>query len=189
MKKRLDDKGFSLIELIIVLAIIAILSAAGFSMMGMMTGKYARQAAMDVESALSSLRTSTLTKSKGDPYDVWMAIRSDGSNLWVDIGKGSIDSSYDFSTFPTGYTGTYSEQLIGNVSRVTIVGEDTEGNTVEISRSNPTGVIKLGIKRSDSSFLPVEGAASTDFWKTIKFSQGVDYTLTLSHLTGNYTLN
>ena len=65
--KCINDKGVSLVELIIIIAIMAVLSTGLISMIGILNGRAARECAQDTLSALSKVRVLTLSKSAGAP--------------------------------------------------------------------------------------------------------------------------
>lgn len=58
-----DNKGFSLVELVIVVAILAILGGFVFVGLGLLTGQYARECANDISAALGKEKNYSLTRS------------------------------------------------------------------------------------------------------------------------------
>ena len=58
-----DEKGFSLIELIVTVALMAVVMAVVVIGMGAMTGMHARECAKDLDAALDQEKNYALTKS------------------------------------------------------------------------------------------------------------------------------
>lgn len=73
-----DNKGFSLVELVIVLAIMAVLGGAIFYSYTLMTGQYARECANSLSTALDKEKNYALTRSAS--VDCYMEIVKDGNN-------------------------------------------------------------------------------------------------------------
>lgn len=67
-----DDKGFSLVELVIVLAIMAVLGGAIFYSYTLMTGQYARECANNLSTALDKEKNYALARSAS--VDCYMEI-------------------------------------------------------------------------------------------------------------------
>lgn len=182
-----DERGFSLVEMIVVIAIISIIGAGAYSMLGLMNGKYAKECATKTQAALSQTKVTAMSKSKGAAlYDVYIRIYTDAN--------GSI---YLDSVTGHGTPGEFrTTEKIGN-AKVTVravkgrVGTEASDCTVALDDSNE---IIIAFDRADGTFNEVlsaqDGVKETDiYWKRIVFSQGsVDYVLELVPVTGKFSL-
>lgn len=188
-----DERGFSLVELIVVIAIISIIGAGAYGMLGLLNGKYAKECATKTQSALSQTKVAAMSKSKGAAlYDVYIRIytSADGS-VYVDsvTGRGTANEAR-------------TTEKIGN-ARVTVsavkgrVGTEASDSTVTLDGINE---IIIAFDRSDGTFNEVVNteptgliapAKETDvYWKKIFFTQGsVEYVLDLVPLTGKFSLS
>lgn len=190
-----DERGFSLVELIVVIAIISIIGAGAYSMLGLLNGKYAKECATKTQSALSQTKVAAMSKSKGAAlYDVYIRIytAADGS-VFVDsvTGRGTAEE-------------VRMTEKIGN-AKVTVsavkgsAGTDASDTVVTLDASNE---IIIAFDRADGTFNEVVSSEPTGmagstpakeadtYWKKLVFSQGsVEYVLELVPLTGKFTLS
>lgn len=186
-----DERGFSLVELIVVIAIISIFGAGANSMLGLLNGKYAKECATKTQAALSQTKVAAMSKSKGAAlYDVYIRIYTDaGGSIYVDsvTGRGT---SEEFRT----------TEKIGN-AKVTVsavkgrLGTDASDSTVTLEGANE---IIIAFDRADGTFNEVAlsfsgGSVAKEadvYWKRIVFSQGsVEYVLELVPVTGKFSLS
>lgn len=188
-----DERGFSLVELIVVIAIISIIGAGAYSMLGLLNGKYAKECATKTQSALSQTKVAAMSKSKGAAlYDVYIRIYADANgSIFVDsvTGRGTPE---EFRT----------TEKIGN-AKVTVSavkgskGTDASDTVVTLGASNE---IIIAFDRADGTFNEVISAEPTGgseparevgiYWKKIVFTQGsVEYVLELVPLTGKFSLS
>jgi prepilin-type N-terminal cleavage/methylation domain-containing protein len=165
MKK---DAGFSLIELVVVVAILAVMTTGVMVSVYTSASYNAKQVAQEIDSALTECRVQALSKT-----DAWMQIAYDDS-----LKKYVIKTSYA------------TDQVLSGSNRVTISytkpnddGSDVE--TVELTGSN---TLTLKYNRSSGAFLPiVEDGAK--YCSSILISSGSKTCeITLSQLTGRHTL-
>ena len=183
-----DERGFSLVELIVVIAIISIIGAGAYSMLGLMNGKYARECATKTQAALSQTKVAAMSKSKGAAlYDVYIRIYTDtNGSVYVDSVTGG-GTAEEYRT----------TEKIGN-ARVTVsavkgqLGTTASDTTTTLSAANE---IIIAFNRADGTFnevMPYEGGVKQDgiYWKQITFSQGsVEYVLELVPVTGKFSLS
>lgn len=73
-----DNKGFSLVEIVIILAIMAVLSGAIFYSFTLMTGQYSRECANNISTALDKEKNYALTRSAS--VDCYMEIVKVGNS-------------------------------------------------------------------------------------------------------------
>ena len=89
-----NNKGMTLVEIIIVVAILSIISAAGVIGVGMITGRPAQECAIKLKSTISSNRTSALGKKSCD-----LTISSDGTYVYaVETINGTAGNSQVIGT-------------------------------------------------------------------------------------------
>ncbi|MBD5480976.1 MAG: prepilin-type N-terminal cleavage/methylation domain-containing protein [Lachnospiraceae bacterium] len=183
-----DERGFSLVELIIVIAIISVIGAGAYSMLGLMNGKYAKECATKTQSALSQTRVAAMSKSKGAAlYDVYIRIYTDSNgSIYVDsvTGRGTPEEAR-------------TTERIGN-SKVTVSAvkgrRGTEASDSTVTLGGTTEII-VAFNRADGTFNEVlsgEGGVKETgiYWKKITFTQGgVEYVLELIPLTGKFSLS
>lgn len=145
MKNR--NAGFSLIELIVVIAVMVIVAGIGAAWIGNISGYRARECAGKVASTLSGAKIKSLSKQQntGDAY-------------W-ELKKGS-DGKYYVSTYYPEYSGggyTLVEETakVGKTSNLKVTYTDVDGDH-EVDSSNP---LQLCYDRSTGALY--EGSAGT----------------------------
>lgn len=87
-KKSLDNMGFSLVELIVAILIIAIISSGAIVAFGSSWGMKAEAAARNVTDAMKQARSAALgrkNKQQDDKTDVYAKFYSDDGTIYVDI--------------------------------------------------------------------------------------------------------
>ncbi len=172
-----NQKGYSLIELIVVIAILGIIAFSGFSMMGLLSGKYAKECATKMQSAMSESKVDALGKSKGAAeYDVYVRLYMDADeNIYIDSVVGDQTE--------TTKIGSHRVQVTAVKGTL---GTDS-GDTVELSSLGADGIV-IAFNRSDGSFNPVQGETDV-YWKKILFSQGsITYQIEMVARTGKFSL-
>lgn len=76
-----DNRGMSLVELIVVIAILSVLVSAGVNITGFMNGKHARECAYKIDAALANVRMETMSKSTGG-NDVFLTLKQEGGEFY-----------------------------------------------------------------------------------------------------------
>ncbi len=115
-----DNRGLSLVEIIIVISILSILSVAGVIGVGMISGKPAEQCAENIKVSLLNNRTTALGKFKTD-----ITIEDNGSGIELTeniygsapdgtltvesskktkIGESTVSVAYSYTDPSSGYT-------------------------------------------------------------------------------------
>ena len=171
-----EQKGFSLIELIVVIAILGVVAFGTFSMLGLLNGKYAKEAATKMQSAMAQSKVDALGKSKGpSAYDVYVRLYIKDGDIYVDSVVGS-----------------HTETTKVGSGKVTVTAEKgtlgtNGGDTVELSSLGTDGIV-IAFNRADGSFNPVQGTTDT-YWKKILFSQGSHiYQIEMVPRTGKFSM-
>lgn len=110
----IDNQGTSIIELIVVIAIMAVLLGTATNIVGYLSGKQAKQCAYKMDAMLSESRMETMSKSTGEKESVYLAFKNEGGKIYaVQTIKGNETSA-----------------LIG--SGVTIKAKDVKGNETSL---------------------------------------------------------
>ena len=164
---RQDNRGISLVEVMVVIAIIAVLGGVGIWGINALTGRPAQQCSQKIVYSLERHRT-TATGKVSALYELCEKDSKIYVREWVSNGSNPIDTSAAPS----------SEIQIGAVG-VTVeytVGSDPTRNNI---RDFP---LRLSFDRSSGSFKPLAGGG---YCKKIYVSSGGrEYSVTLVPLTG-----
>ncbi|WP_027215396.1 pilus assembly FimT family protein [Butyrivibrio fibrisolvens] len=175
--KCINDKGVSLVELIIIIAIMAVLSTGLISMISILNGRAARECAQDTLSALSKVRVLTLSKSTGAPEsgkasdaDVYLEIipDSDGRILIKQAKKDEDGVVVVFDQISVG---------AANVDIIAVVG----GSEVNLTGTD----IKIAYDRATGAFLKY---SDEGYMTKLTFKQGKSYTIYMTPATGKATM-
>ena len=124
-----DNRGTSIIELLVVMAIMGIFIGTATNITGMLSGKQAKQCAYKLESALSEIRMETMSKSTGikdsntGVLDVYLTlnINSDGEVCVERNIKGKT-----------------KEDVIGK--NVTVNASKSSGSSIELAEGTDVNV-------------------------------------------------
>lgn len=106
-REQTDNRGLSLVELIVVMAIVGILAGVLIMGVGMISGKPAEQCARQIKATMEHCRTMTMGKGKveGDIYlkfeqdseGVWVTFSQGGSSEKSKVGSGDVIVTYKFA--------------------------------------------------------------------------------------------
>lgn len=159
---RQNQKGFTLVELIVVMAIMALLISGSIISYSLVVGQNIKGCTADVQSYIARTRVEALSKQdikltlSTTDYGVYAKLSTE--NRDVKIGRPAISISYTTD----------------------------KGNTVELSG---TQKLVLSFDRSTGAFKPLEGTPSTEYCTSIVLTSGSrTMTIKLIPKTGKYYL-
>ena len=177
-----DNKGLSLIELIVVIAIMAVMGGFIFISFGLLTGQDARECASNLSTALDKEKNYALTRS--GETDCFVEIKHEADGYFADYQVPTKAIQPDCPTFfsiekenighPTVNVACYYDDGGGSP---TFVGSLNDGDVLQITYNRVTGAIEE-IKLNDEA-------------KTInliKIDKGREYEIVLYTATGKHTL-
>lgn len=131
-----NNKGYSLVELIVVLAILAVMAGGMISVVGYLSGSKAKSAAYTIQSAINKARTEAMSKSTGMEGDV-----AGVKDVYLNIKQNSAGEYYAVLQSKTSRT----EEYLGN-NRLEIRGGSeliTATTPLYIDFQRDTGEIKI----------------------------------------------
>lgn len=172
---RKNNKGFSLVELIVVIAIMSVLLGIFVYSISLVSGRDAQKCANNISDALDQAKSYAMAKSGST--DAYMEIRKMGNNFY--IAEFYVPNS---PVKDTGYTLIDTEKLgSGNVKISCNVG----GSSYEIQGANK---LKVTYDRLNGSFKQANIAGNTGKLQSIVVTRGRTYQLTMVQSTGKHTL-
>lgn len=78
-----DHRGTSIVELLVIMAIVAVLVGMSTNLTGYLSGKQARQCAYKLEAAISEIRVETMSKSNGEKESVYLLIQNEEDMIYT----------------------------------------------------------------------------------------------------------
>ena len=189
MKKTACDKnnnnkngGFSLVELIVVIAIMAVLTGIASMSVASVMGVSVKQCARDIQAAANQTRVSTLGKD-----EVIMTLtkgkKSDEAYYCTIVAKDSLGNS------------TENEEKIGKSNLdITFVLSDSKGNKTSDIKLNNTNSLTIKFNRGTGAMAPCmqsDGSSGGDYYCTqIKVKKNkTEKIISFSPETGKVSLN
>jgi len=182
-----DNKGYSIVELIIVIAIMAIITGFLAYSFSMVTGQQPRECANNISVALDKAKIYSMSKSgSSDAY----------VEIWLDSNKGYVASYYapnspiKVNAIPgTDYI-KIEEEIIGKKTvSVECFLADASGTSFEI---NGTNRIRIYYDRITGGFKKAAavlgGSTMEEYCAKIAVSRGREYQITFITATGKHSL-
>ena len=170
--KKLNNKGYSLVEMIIVIAIVAVLTGAAMITLSVMHNAKAKEAAITFESEVSELLSNSKNRvcdPNGDgviedsekEYSVGLRVHKSGDKCYVQqvLVKDGLyvsNSTYESANNPNNGKG------ISLSVYVSVIYTDKSGNTINIGESSGDEVL-IHYKRNGSCDL---GYGTYEFVRT-----------------------
>ncbi len=157
--KSLDNRGTSLIELMVVMAILAVLAGGMVSIMGFLNGKEAKQCAYKMKSALDCARVETMSKSNGEKESVYLTFQNIEGQIYAVQKKKDSEK----------------KELVGK--NVTITAQDVKGTEILLENGSS---ISVYFKRTTGALYD-----EADNFCKMQVSQGkVTYVVNVDAATG-----
>ena len=184
IRSKWNNRGMSLVELIVVIAILAVLATGLIGIMGILGGKQAREAAQDIATSLGKIRVMTMSKSAGAAADaadadVYLKVSRDSSgNIMIrQVVSGTVTDSIVIKGNHISHFYVYIAKG-GN--------SDIPGGTVPVELDE-NGII-LAYDRGNGTFLPFSAVNAT-YIKQLKIMEGTKaYCIKLVPATGKTEL-
>lgn len=186
MKK--DNRGFSLVELIVVIAIMAVMVGILVFSMSILTGAQARECAQKVSSQLDSTKTGSMSR-----YDETMELsylEKDSIEEVNSDGFYTKSSVYSINKYAAGYEITEPVYRKVGTSKVKVTVYLKDGSSYEIGK-DAGNTITVGFNRASGAFNKaiVNGSATTTYFDYITFESGIKtYTIVMVPETGKHTV-
>lgn len=197
-----NNRGMSLIELVVVIAIMTILIGAGGYGVVMLSGAEARQAAKMMEAQLNDIKTGSMSRAAEYMYLYYV----DSSDLNADKGVDSVGFYVDKRISTIANTSTIMANLgdpeysrIGS-GKVKITAFYDSGSTYDLSMGTGNALL-LEFDRKSGTLLPMRmgsaagidpsfyGSGTTGTLEKMTFECGVKtYTITFDTEVGTYSL-
>ncbi len=174
---RKDNAGFSLVELIVVLAMLIILTGVGAYGIGQITGFRAREAADKITSSITENKIETLGKAKSSGGMAW--------ELYEDDGDYFVRTIYDIG-LGTQYEGA-AEQV--NDGKVEVwVGNKQAGGSVR-HKMAADEVYRIYFNRATGAVCDSTGATATKNPYIVVSYGSKDYEIEVIAKTGKVVSN
>ena len=78
-----DSRGVTIVEFLVIIAIMLIVTGSVMNLGGYLNGKQARQCAYKLEAALSEIRVETMSKSNGELESVYLSIENQEGRIYA----------------------------------------------------------------------------------------------------------
>lgn len=173
------NKGYTLVEFLVVMSILSIVAVAGFSIIGYLTGTKAKSAAYNIQSGLGKARIETMSKSRGKlAKDIYFAVTLDSNNkdYYMELYNTRVSEDVPIS-----------RELIGN-TRINIYGEYVANSLQDHLGKEPGDKrqLRFYFERSTGGLMQVD---DSEYYETIRVVQGnVSYQIIIAPLTGKVSL-
>lgn len=158
-RKQTDNRGLSLVEIIVVIAIVAVISGFFILGIGMITGKPVEQCARQMKIVLEQCRTAAMGKPAGDAY---LVLTHDSEGVWATlwqsgvpdkklVGQSDVDvkvmlgsREYDLKdAFPSGLRIDFDRSSGGLLASTVPEGGSAFCKSIMISRGSTTRTLRI----------------------------------------------
>ncbi len=188
-----DNKGFSLVELIVVVAIMAILLGVMAVNISRISGYRAKECRTKVVSSLENGRLMTLSKSRGGSninntrtYLVFVRNDSNGCNYCITVVENQIT---DVKKVSKGRV-TLKYSYVKDASDGTAIGSFSGPKNLSIN--SPDSVLvdavaagfRVGFDRESGAFLSYDGSGSTNVYQMFASLGNYNYGISIHPKTG-----
>jgi len=166
-RQRIDNRGLSLIELIVVVAILGILSVSSISYLGLLSNHNAKETATRLKTAMTEARTEAMSKSQAS-----LQIYEEDSEYFVKLTvNGTPHSPVKIGTSKV---------------KVTYKKSNEPDSTYDIPNATSTDPLVIEFDRDTGAFKSIGAVGSTSVYcKSITVTAGSrSYVLSCERLTG-----
>lgn len=154
------NKGATVVELMVVIAILAILTGGGYSMMGAVTGRSARQAESSLTSMLSRAKVTAMGQSKrvgatSAQADVYMEFFKRGDRLYARIAGGKDNSEVQLGR---GDITIHAVKATGIDDVLVEANPDERADIPAVMMIDDAGTsgLRIAFSRKNGALLPLE---------------------------------
>lgn len=164
-----NNKGFSLVELIIVLAILAVVTGVSFVGLGYVYGKNVKSSIEKIDNSLLKIQSYTMSKSTGG-RDIYMRLTKKSDGFYVEYWHAGAASPIE------------SENIGKRNYTMTAYYDGGSSGTVAVDSGSP---VDIYFDRSTGGLLPLTAGGDT-YWERIEVKAGGTggYSINISKITG-----
>ncbi|MDE6851594.1 MAG: prepilin-type N-terminal cleavage/methylation domain-containing protein [Lachnospiraceae bacterium] len=175
------EDGFTMVEMIITIAVSAILVGTIVATLGYISAGNAKRSAARFNSKLNTAQTETMMQAK--PTYLYLFV--DGGVKAV-LSKEEYTTSHELKNKVS--TGVESATDVGG-SRVTVSLIPDDGSPA--SELNDTNMLRIAFKKATGAYeyTELEGGASSTFFEEIEFAGGEKFKVTLVKATGKHVMS
>lgn len=176
-----DNKGLSLIELIVVIAIMAVMGGFIFISFGLLTGQDARECASNLSTALDKEKNYALTRSGETDCYVKITHTADGYFAEYRVPTKAVEEHSPMVTI--------EEENIGHPTvNVTCYYDDGGGSPAFVGSLNDGDVLQITYNRVTGAIEEIKLNDDAKTINLIKIDKGREYEIVLYTATGKHTL-
>lgn len=188
-----DNRGFSLVELIVVVAILAILLGVMAANIGRISGYRAKECRTKVVSSLENGRLVTLSKSRGGSYIgntktylVFVRNNGNGCNYCITIVEDQITDVKKVSKGNVTLKYSYTKNAADGVPIGAFDGPKNLGinSPDDVLQAAVAAGFKIGFSRQNGAFLPYDSAGNTNIYQMFASLGRYNYGITIHPKTG-----
>lgn len=180
-----DNKGFSMVELVIVIALMAVLGSVFVYSFSMVTGQEARQCANNISTVLDKAKNYSLTKSASSDAYVEIARESGGYIATYfapvsPINAGAVPGSTDYVQLEKENIGKKAVEVIVTMEN---------GSSFAVNEATHLRIYYDRVSGAFKEAVIVSGTSETNaYCAQIKVVRGRTYLITFYTPTGKHTL-